>query len=253
MARYPKADWRGDVPNKTVGGTRQHNGLVLHIEQGTQAGTDSWFHNPQAKASAHFGNSKDAAPIVQWVDTEDAAWAEAAGNPFWTSCENEGKCGDQLTPEQIGKLAQLYAWGHQQYGWPFQVTNDPHTPGLGWHGMGGAAWGGHPDCPGEPIKAQRQEILDRASALVQGGTPVPNAVTATIVDGLDAPGGGAWVLATDGGVFAFHGAPFHGSYPALPPQARQGGPRTFVKIDRRDDGQPGYMLVATDAATYRFP
>jgi hypothetical protein len=119
--------------------------------------------------------------------------------------------------------------------------------------MGGTAWGGHPDCPGDPIKGQRQEILDKAHDLVQGGNSVPNAVTTTIVDALDAPGGGAWVLATDGGVFAFHGAAFHGSYPALPPASRQGGPRTFAKIDRRDDGQPGYMLIDTANETYRFP
>jgi hypothetical protein len=253
MARYPDAIWKGEVPNKRLDGTRRHNGLILHIEQGTEAGTDSWFHNPASQASAHFGNPKSGAPLDQWVDTDDAAWAQAAGNPFWTSCENEGQPGDALTAHQIDKLAELYAWGHVEYGWPFQITDTPDRTGLGWHGMGGAAWGGHPDCPGEPIKQQRQEILDKARALVERNNAVTNTITATIADALDAPGGGAWVLATDGGVFAFHGAPFHGSYPGLPPSARQGGTRTFVKIDRRDDGKPGYMLIATDTATYRFP
>jgi len=54
------------------------------------------------------------------------------------------------------------------YGVPAQITDDPNGYGLGWHGMGGAAWGNHPDCPGEPIKAQRQQILDRAIAINAG-------------------------------------------------------------------------------------
>ena len=91
------------------------------------------------------------------MDTDAVSWAEAAGNPFWTSCENESQPGELLTAHQIDKIAELYAWGHVKYGWPFQITDNPNRAGFGLHGMGGAAWGSHPDCPGEPIKQQRQE------------------------------------------------------------------------------------------------
>jgi hypothetical protein len=72
------------------------------------------------------------------------------------------------------------------------------------------------------------------------------------MDGLSAPDGGVWVLTKDGGVRAYRGAPFHGSYPGLPPALRQ-GTRTFVNIEPRDDGQPGYMLRSSGGDLYRFP
>jgi hypothetical protein len=73
------------------------------------------------------------------------------------------------------------------------------------------------------------------------------------VDGLPAPEGGVWVLTKDGGVRAYRGAPFHGCYPGLPPEQRQGGPRAFVTIESRDDGQPGYMIRSAGGELYRFP
>lgn len=67
-----------------------------------------------------------------------------------------------------------------------------------------------------------------------------------------APNGGVWVVTRDGGVRAYNNAPFHGSYPALPAEARQGD-RTFVGISERDDGAAGYMLHGSDGSLYRFP
>lgn len=69
------------------------------------------------------------------------------------------------------------------------------------------------------------------------------------VDALPAPGGGCWVLTRDGGVRAYHGAPFHGSYPGLPPAARQ-GERTFVEIQANNLG--GYTLISAGGETYAF-
>jgi hypothetical protein len=73
------------------------------------------------------------------------------------------------------------------------------------------------------------------------------------MDGLVAPDGGVWVLTKDGGVRAYRGAPFHGSYPGLPPQLRLGSPRTFVSIEPRDDGLRGYMIRSSGGELYRFP
>lgn len=78
------------------------------------------------------------------------------------------------------------------------------------------------------------------------------------VDGMAAPGGGVWVLTRDGGIRAYGGAPFHGSYPqilnalgdAVHPNDRA---RTFVDIGDRDDGQPGYMIRSSAGELYRFP
>lgn len=176
MARFPQATWRGPVPNMTPGGMTAHRGLVLHIQEGTESGTDSWFHNPASQVSAHFGNPKSG-PLDQWVDTDDRAWAEVAGNPEWISVENEGNSGDALTPSQLENAAQLFAWIHSTYGVPLQLS-DSTIPGLTGHGLGGQAWGGHLDCPGQPILQQRPQIIARAAQIAGVvATPQPPSTT----------------------------------------------------------------------------
>ncbi len=166
MALFPFANWKGPVPNRTVNGmVRPLRGLILHIQEGTEAGTNDWFHDKSSQASSHFGNPKHG-QIDQWVDTKDKAWAEVSGNPYWISLENEGKSGESLTSNQIENAAQLLAWLHTTEGIPLQITDSLEIHGLGWHGMGGEAWGDHLDCPGEPIKAQRHQIITRAQQLV---------------------------------------------------------------------------------------
>jgi hypothetical protein len=169
VARFSGAEWIGPTPNETAGGQVDVHGLVLHIQEGTEAGSESWFKNPDAQASAHFLNPKSGG-LRQLVDTADRAWAEMAGNRHWISVENEGMSGESLTDSQVENVAQLFAWIHNTYGTPVQSTDDPNGQGVGWHGMGGDAWGGHFDCPGDPIKAQRPRILARVAEIL-GGTP----------------------------------------------------------------------------------
>jgi hypothetical protein len=173
MPKFAKALWKGPIPNETHGGiTRPILGLVLHVEQGTEAGTDAWFHNPRAQASAHFGNPQTG-PLEQWVDTDDKAWAEVAGNSNWVSVEHEGYSGRAPTPtaSQVENDAQLLAWLHKTEGVPLQATDSVSKRGLGWHGMGGAAWGGHTDCPGPLILDARPQIIARAKVIVAAPKP----------------------------------------------------------------------------------
>lgn len=73
------------------------------------------------------------------------------------------------------------------------------------------------------------------------------------VAAITAPEGGTWVLQRDGGVFAYLGAPFHGSYPGLPPEGRKGD-RYFVGIEARGSkNADGYRLLASDGNKYEFP
>lgn len=62
--------------------------------------------------------------------------------------------------------------------------------------------------------------------------------------------GHVWVVGRDGGVGAYNGAPYWGSYPGLPPEQRQ-GTRAFLAIDPDIDGY-GYTLIADDGAYYHF-
>lgn len=160
MARMPGATWR-PVPNCTKDGQESVHGVVLHIMEGTLDGSDSWFRNPSSQASSHFGVGTDGR-IYQWVDTADRAWAQAAGNRDWLSIEHEGHAGDSLTAAQLAATARILAWAHTQHGVPLQSTDSVDGRGLGWHGMGGSAWGGHTGCPGDPIKAQRGAIIAAA-------------------------------------------------------------------------------------------
>ncbi|MFI5676769.1 N-acetylmuramoyl-L-alanine amidase [Streptomyces cellulosae] len=167
MARMPGATWRPIPVNYTKGGQAEVRGVVVHIMAGTLAGTDSWFRNSQAQASSHFGTGK-AGALYQWVDTADRAWAQASGNSSWLSVENEGQGGDALTEEQLDHNAEVLAWAHRTYGVPLQLASGPSGYGLGYHAMGGDAWGGHTSCPGTRIVAQLPDIVERAKRLVTG-------------------------------------------------------------------------------------
>lgn len=142
-------------------------GLVLHIAQGTWAGIVPWAQNPNARVSMHFAAGR-AGQRAQVVDTDIRAWTQADGNGRWLSVENEGFVPDALTAQQVEFAAQIFARGHQVYGYPLQLAESPGGYGLGYHAMGGAAWGGHYDCPGLAIIAQRGAVLARAVQLVNG-------------------------------------------------------------------------------------
>ena len=163
------------VTNMTPGAMGEVYGVVVHIMDGNFDGTKSWFNNPQAQASSHFGTRRDGY-AEQWVDTANKAWAQMAGNENYISVENEGVPPDALTDGQISRVADILAWAHRTYGVPLQLANAPGDRGLGWHGMGGNAWGGHFDCPGDPIRAQFNEILRRAAGNSPAPSPAPSPV-----------------------------------------------------------------------------
>ncbi|MFE9256513.1 peptidoglycan-binding protein [Streptomyces sp. NPDC006879] len=169
MARFSGAKWRPIPRNYTKGGQKSVRGVVIHIMDGTLAGTDSWFRNSAARASSHFGTGRNG-DLYQWVDTADRAWAQAGGNTDWLSIENEGRGGDSLTSAQLDRCAEVLAWAHKVYGVPLSLTVSTTGRGLGYHGMGGSAWGGHPNCPGSKVIAQLPEIVKRAKALAGAGS-----------------------------------------------------------------------------------
>lgn len=178
MARMPGAQWKPITGNFTPKGQVEVRGVVLHIMVGTLTGTDGWFRNPRAQASSHFGTGRDKR-LTQWVDTKDRAWAQADGNRSWLSVENEGVGGDELTDDQLDSNAAVLAWAHQAHGVPLQVATEPSGRGLGHHGMGGRAWGNHPDCPGSRIIAQKPEIVRRAKLLL-APKPAPDPTEALV-------------------------------------------------------------------------
>jgi hypothetical protein len=150
-------------------------GLVLHTMVGNLPGTISWFNDARSQASAWFGVDQQGA-IHQFgpLGAGWAAWAQAAGNRAWYSVEmaDDGDPANPLTAAQITAGAQLLELLSRFAGFPLQITDDPvNGRGLITHGDGGAAWGNHPDCPGNVRKAQRPQIIALAMAIRSGTGP----------------------------------------------------------------------------------
>ncbi len=144
-------------------------GLVLHVNA---SDGDPFSTFQQGSANSHWQVMKTG-KLIQYVDSDLDSWAQMAGNTSYHSVESEGYPTESLTAEQITTIAKLYAWGHNQYGWPLVVSEVAGTPGFCWHGAGGVAWGNHEGCPGDLRKAQRSDILTAAAAILAPNTPTP--------------------------------------------------------------------------------
>jgi hypothetical protein len=165
MARYSGAQWRPISINYNRGGIAPRI-LIVHIMQGTLAGTDSWFRNPNAQVSAHFGVGKTGT-IYQWVDTANRAWHAVNANSYAIGVECAGFSGQTLTAAQVSAVARIYAWAHRHHQAISMWLNKRISgSGLSWHGLGGVAWGNHPLCPGTPIVDQLPAIRRKAIAIL---------------------------------------------------------------------------------------
>lgn len=151
----PADNWGGRV-------VRPPMGMVVHIAEGTFQGTIAWQHNSISDVSSYFVTSR-AGEVVQMLDLDLMAWTQGDGNAAWVGVENEGFHTEAFTDAQVDANARIFAWLRSVWpSIPAQVTNSPSVGGLGWHGMGGVAWGNHPDCPGPPNVALLPTILARA-------------------------------------------------------------------------------------------
>lgn len=160
------------TPNHGTGfGTGR--GVVLHTEQGFEAGTVDTFMNPANKVSAFFSIAQSGA-CHQYVPVGKGltAWSQAAGNESFRGVETEDKThpSTPLTQAQITAFAQILEACSAFDGFPLQVTDDPvNGHGLITHSAGGQAWGGHLQCPGSVRAAQRPVIVALAMSIRQGG------------------------------------------------------------------------------------
>src|ERR1039458_5502663 len=170
MARYPNAIWTPASPKNIGGPLGKVRLMVEHIEQGTESGTNSWFKNPAAQVSSHFGTAKTG-QLYQFVDTNTIAWAEMNYNDVAISNEHEGMSGQPLAPQQIESDAELGVWLFHQHNIPLVRTTNPNGSGWIGHGELGVDGGNHINCPGNPVLAQIPEILVKAKTLIT--PPIP--------------------------------------------------------------------------------
>jgi hypothetical protein len=151
-------------------------GVVMHTEDGFEAGTVATFMNPANKVSAFFSIGQDGS-CHQYVPVGKGltAWSQAAGNDAWRGIEDEDRTNPAtpLTAAQVAAFAQILEACSAFDGFPLQVTDDPvGGHGLILHSDGGQAWGGHLQCPGPVRAAQRGQIVALAMSIRHGMPPV---------------------------------------------------------------------------------
>jgi hypothetical protein len=195
--RMPGVPYLGPPDGNWSGGgiVRPPNGVVVHIAEGSYQGTIGWQRNPAARVSSYFVVSR-AGDIAQMLDLDVMAWTQGAGNPTWIGVENEGFHTQAFTDAQAQANARIFAWVVSLWPGrvPYTVANSPGQHGLGWHGMGGAAWGNHPDCPGPPNVALLPDIVARAVRINNGGGPGSQKAAVTGMIGLRDPEGGEFTI-----------------------------------------------------------
>ncbi|WP_345006556.1 peptidoglycan recognition family protein, partial [Streptosporangium album] len=91
---YPAAHWvAASSSNYTVSNRPTSNAIdriVIHVTQGSYAGTISWFQNPAAQVSAHYVVRSSDGDITQMVREKDRAWHARDWNSRSVGIEHEG-------------------------------------------------------------------------------------------------------------------------------------------------------------------
>lgn len=99
-------------------------GVVIHLMDGSLTGTDSWFNNPTAQVSAHYGIGKTG-QVHQYVREEDRAfhagrvqdptfpllneYPDINPNDYLIGIEHEGTVDDEWSTDMVQASAELLA------------------------------------------------------------------------------------------------------------------------------------------------
>ncbi|NRQ38960.1 amidase [Nonomuraea sp. NN258] len=150
-ADYPNATWVPASSSNYRVSSRETSynidRVVIHVTQGSYAGTISWFQNPSAQVSAHYVVKSSNGAVTQMVRDKDVAWH--AGNSTYNNrsigIEHEGWVNDAswFTDAMYRSSAALTKWLCERYGIPKdrthiighnQVPGATHTdPGSHWN------------------------------------------------------------------------------------------------------------------------
>mgnify|MGYP001602470590 FL=1 len=142
-------------------------GVVIHIMDGTLVGTDSWFANPAALVSSHYGIGRTG-EVHQYVKEEDTAWhAGRVDAPVWKlvkpninpnlytiGIEHEGKSDDVWTDAMKQSSGELIREICQR--WQIPIDRN-HIVGHF------EIFSKKPNCP-----ARDKKIIDELVALAAG-------------------------------------------------------------------------------------
>jgi hypothetical protein len=190
--------------------------IVLHTAEGSRTieSLGSFFSNPSSGVSSHAGADDQPGIIGEYVDRGNKAWTAANANPYsvqielcafaaWSPAEWAAH------PIMLDNTAKWIAEEAHAFNIPIVRTTDPNGRGGIMHVDLGAAGGGHWDCgPNFPM----DDVIDMAaggSTITEPPKPVEQGGAVTLR--CTSTGKGYWVIGSDGGVFTYGDAKFHGS------------------------------------------
>ncbi|MCT2584318.1 N-acetylmuramoyl-L-alanine amidase [Actinophytocola gossypii] len=142
---YPGAIWNpAHSANFAAGRTDTIRTVVVHVTQGSYAGSISWFQDPASQVSAHYVIRSSDGEITQMVHDQDTAWHARSANASSIGIEHEGWIDDPawFTETMYRSSAALTAWLCDTYGLAktrdvivghSEVPGNDHTdPGPNW-------------------------------------------------------------------------------------------------------------------------
>jgi len=92
---YPAAIWNpANAANYATGRTAAISQVIIHVTEGSYAGSISWFQDPAAEVSAHYVVRSSDGEITQMVRDADTAWHARSGNASGLGIEHEGYVDD---------------------------------------------------------------------------------------------------------------------------------------------------------------
>ncbi|WP_406144818.1 peptidoglycan-binding protein [Streptomyces sp. NBC_01012] len=143
---YPAALWvPANSANFATGRTATVDKVVIHVTQGSYAGTISWFQNATSQVSSHYVVRSSDGQITQMVRDKDTAYHAKSANASSLGIEHEGFIDDPswFTDTMYRSSAALTAHLCDQHGIPKDRThiighseapgNDHTDPGANWN------------------------------------------------------------------------------------------------------------------------
>ncbi|GAA0924598.1 N-acetylmuramoyl-L-alanine amidase [Nonomuraea longicatena] len=145
---YPDAIWKPALSSNYTVANRPAsapiNKIIIHVAQGTYAGTISWFQDVRAKTSSHYVIRSSDGQITQMVREKDRAWHARNANTNSIGIEHEGYIDNAawFTDQMYRSSAALVRNIADRYNIPktranilghVEVPGNDHTdPGPNW-------------------------------------------------------------------------------------------------------------------------
>jgi hypothetical protein len=143
---YPGAIWNAACTcNYRAGRSQTISTIVIHVTQGSYAGTINWFKDPAAQVSAHYVIRSSDGQVTQMVAEKDTAWHVGSENGYTIGIEHEGFVDDPswFTDAMYRSSAALTSNIADRRGIPkdrahikghVEMPNQTHTdPGPNWN------------------------------------------------------------------------------------------------------------------------